>query len=52
MFNNKILNPLFLKYNLDFVEIIKSHKHIIIENINSYLLFKKIKEKEIPKTKK
>lgn len=52
MFNNKLLNPLFLKYNFDFVEVIKSHKHIIIENINSYLLFKKIKEKEIPKAYK
>lgn len=52
MFNNKLLNKLFAKYNLDFIEVIKSHKHIIIENINSYLLLKKIKEKEIPKVYK
>lgn len=52
MYNNKILNPLFLKYNLEFIDVIKSHKHIIIENINNYLLFKKIKQKEIPKAYK
>jgi molybdopterin-guanine dinucleotide biosynthesis protein A len=46
MFNNKTLNPLFAAYNTDFMEILKSHKDIIIDNINDFLLRKKIQKKQ------
>ncbi len=52
MYNNRTLNPLFLKYNEDYLTILKSHKEIIIDNINNFLLLKKIKEKEIKKPAK
>lgn len=47
MFNNKVLNPLFQGYNTDYMEILKSHKQIIINNITNYFSTVKIKEKEI-----
>jgi ATP-dependent RNA helicase SUPV3L1/SUV3 len=57
MFNNKILKPLFQGYNTDYMEVLKLHKQIIIDNINTYFLTVNIKQKEIkfaenPKAKK
>jgi len=46
MFNNKTLNPLFAAYNTDFMQVLKSHKDIIIDNINDFLLRKKIQKKQ------
>jgi ATP-dependent RNA helicase SUPV3L1/SUV3 len=49
MNNNKLLKKLMQKYSEDDLETLKSHKQIIIDNINNFLLLKKIKEKEVIK---
>ena len=52
MFNNKVLKTLFPSYNTDFIQVLNAQKHLIVENMNNYLLLKKIKAKEVHKTKK
>lgn len=52
MFNNRILKNLFPSYNTDFIHILNAQKNVIVENMNNYLLLKKIKAKEVHKSKK
>lgn len=52
MYGRKLLQPYLKKYDSEFLEKLKIEKDIIIENINRYLLFKKIKAREVAKTHK
>lgn len=52
MYNNKVLNPLFVSFSEEVLANLKSHKDIIIDNINDFLLRKKIQKKSEQKRKK